>query len=319
MREELKMNLIEAVALCKCYDEKAKKKVYAVKDVDLAIRKGETLGLVGESGCGKSTLGKMLLQLEKNTSGQVLYREKNISEYDFNKMRTIRNNMQMVFQNSANLFNPYCTVKQIIMESINNYSKDCEADKEQQMIDILSRVGLDSSYLDRYGNQLSGGQRQRVGIARALVLKPEFVVCDEAVSSVDYGIRNQILKLLVDLKEEFGLTYLFISHDLSAVKKICDRVVVMYMGNIMEILTSVEDNIKHPYTKALLAASLDINPRNRQKKKVLFKENEELSIPENGCVFQNRCLYSNDKCKITKPKLKNTYDNHFVACHLYNK
>ncbi|MBV7271844.1 ABC transporter ATP-binding protein [Clostridiaceae bacterium UIB06] len=313
------MNLIEAVALSKCYNEKTKKKVYAVKDVDLAIRKGEILGLVGESGCGKSTLGKMLLQLEKSTGGQVFYGDENISKYDFNKMRTIRNNMQMIFQNSSNLFNPYYTVKQIIMEPINNYSKDSEADKEQRIIDILSKVGLDSSYLERYGNQLSGGQRQRVGIARALVLKPEFVVCDEVVSSVDYEIRNQILKLLIDLKEEFGLTYLFISHDLSAVKKICDRVVVMYMGNIMEILPSIEENIKHPYTKALLAASLDINPRNRQKKKILFRENEEQIIPENGCIFQNRCLYSNEKCKNNKPKLENTEDNHFVACHLYKK
>ncbi|OBR97122.1 glutathione import ATP-binding protein GsiA [Clostridium ragsdalei P11] len=313
------MNLIEAVALSKCYDEKAKKKVYAVKDVDLAIRKGETLALVGESGCGKSTFGKMLLQLEKNTSGQVFYRGENISEYGFNKMRTIRNNMQMIFQNSANLFNPYYTVKQIIMEPINNYSKDSEADKEQRIIDILSKVGLHSSYLTRYGNQLSGGERQRVGIARALVLKPEFVVCDEVVASVDYTMRNQILNLLVDLKEQFGLTYLFISHDLSAVKKICDRVVVMYMGNIMEILPSIEENIKHPYTKALLAASLDINPRNRQKKKILFRENEEQNIAKNGCVFQNRCLYTNNKCKVTKPKLKNIGDKHFVACHLYNK
>lgn len=313
------MNLIETIDLSKCYDEKAKKKVYAVKDVNLSIRKGETLGLVGESGCGKSTLGKMLLQLENSTSGQVFYRKENISKYDFSKMRTIRNNMQMIFQNSANLFNPYYTVKQIIMEPINNYSKASDAEKEQEIIDILRRVGLDSSYLGRYGNQLSGGQRQRVGIARALVLKPEFVVCDEVVSSVDYEIRNQILKLLMDLKGQFGLTYLFISHDLSAVKKICDRVLVMYMGNIMEILPSIENNIKHPYTKALLAASLDINPRNRQKKKILFRENEEQSIPESGCVFQRRCLYATDKCKINKPKLENIEDKHFVACHLYKK
>jgi peptide/nickel transport system ATP-binding protein/oligopeptide transport system ATP-binding protein len=312
------MNLIEIVNLSKCYYEKARKKVYAVKEVDLSIREGETLGLVGESGCGKSTLGKMILQLEESTSGQVFYRGEDISQYDFNKMQTIRNRMQMIFQNSANLFNPHYTVKQIIMEPINNYSRDNRAVKEKQMIDILERVGLHRGYLNRYGSQLSGGQRQRVGIARALVLKPEFVICDEVVSSLDYEIKNQILELLMNLKRQFGSTYLFISHDLAVIKKICDRVVVMYMGNIMEILPDVDDNARHPYTQALLAASLDVNPRNRQKKKILFKENEEHSIPDSGCVFQNRCLYVKDKCKVVRPKLKNIYNNHFVACHLYN-
>lgn len=155
-----------------------------------------------------------------------------------------------------------------------------------------------------------------MGIARALVLKPEFVVCDEVVSSLDFEIKHQILELLMDLKGQFGCTYLFISHDLPTIKKICDRVAVMYMGNILEIIPDIYRHVRHPYTQALIAASLDTNPRNRRKEKILFRKNEEHSIPEDGCIFQNRCLYVKDKCKVVRPELRNTFNNHFVACHL---
>jgi len=312
------MNLIEAKNLSKCYNLKAKRKIYAVNHVDLSIRKGEILGLVGESGCGKSTLGKLLLKLERATSGSITFKGEDISHLSFDEMRPLRRNMQMIFQNSANVFNPYFTVRQIIMEPLNNYVRESAKDKEIKIIEILECVGLSEDYLSRYGSELSGGQRQRVGIARALVLKPEFVVCDEPVSSVDYAIRNHILNLLVELKEQLGLTYLFISHALSVVNKICDRVVVMYLGNILEILPSVNQNVIHPYTQALLAATLDVNPRNREKKKVLLRENEESSIPRQGCVFQNRCLYKEEICGKEKPRLEriDNSSDHFVACHL---
>jgi len=313
------MNLIEAAGLSKCYDVKAKPQIYAVNNVDLTIRQGESVGLVGESGSGKSTLGKLLLQLEKATSGTVHYRGNRISEYSFNEMRSIRKHMQMIFQNSGNLFNPYFNVKQIILEPIDNYSRESEAEKERRVVEILDRVGLDRSYLTRFGHELSGGQRQRVGIARALVLHPEFVVCDEAVSSLDYVIRNQVLKLLMELKEQFGLTYLYISHDLSSVRKICDRVLVMYMGHIVEILPRIDENVLHPYTQALMGAILDSNPRNRQKRKPLFKATDEQRAPDQGCIFQHRCLYAKPECGVLKPKLENVDGSHFVACHLHNK
>ena len=313
------MGLVEAIDLYKSYDEKAKEKSYAVQGVTLTIKQGETLGLVGESGCGKSTFGKLLLQLEKQTSGKVLFKGQDISNYNFHKMRPIRRNIQMIFQNSTNLFNPYFIVKQILMEPVNNYFlHESDAEKEKKVRAILHSVGLDESYLTRYGNELSGGQRQRIGIARALILHPEFVVCDEVVSSVDYTMRNQILQLLMDLKEAFGLTYLFISHDLSAVQKVCDRVAVMYMGKVMEILPSINARIKHPYTKALLDATLDVNPRNREKQTMSLKETaeSESAIANEGCPYQNRCLLAQDICKIHAPKLKNIGDDHAVACHV---
>lgn len=311
------MNLVEAIDLYKSYDEKTKEKTYAVEGVTLAIKQGETLGLVGESGCGKSTFGKLLLQLEKKTSGKVRFKGEQISNYGFGKMRPIRKNIQMIFQNSANLFNPYFTVKQILMEPVNNYfHQESEADKKKRITTILRRVGLDESYLNRFGNELSGGEQQRIGIARALVLNPEFIVCDEVVSSVDYTIRNQILELLMKLKEQFGLTYLFISHDLSAVQKVCDRVAVMYMGKVMEILPSIKAGIKHPYTKSLLAATLDGNPRNRDRNNMAVHDISELAVPDTGCPYRNRCPLAEDICKKQDPQLKNVNDKHAVACHV---
>lgn len=310
-------NLIETVSLKKTFTPWEKKPVYAVDDVSLIIRKGEVLGLVGESGCGKSTLGKILLNLELVTAGQVLYHGAEISSYNFQQMRKIRKSIQMIFQNSMDVFNPYLTVRQIVMEPLNNYSKASRLEKELQVREILEKVGLGEEYLARYGNELSGGQRQRVGIARALILDPEFVVCDEAVSALDYAVRNKILRLLYQMKKEKGLTYLFISHDLSAVRQICDRVVVMYMGQVMEILPDLhEEKIRHPYTKALLAASLGTDPRNRTRRKILFKD-EELGKPvTQGCPFQNRCFSSGERCKMERPILTALDGGaHCAACH----
>ncbi|TWH51661.1 ABC transporter ATP-binding protein [Sporomusa sp. KB1] len=311
------VNLFEITNLYKCYNNKAKPRVYAVYNTNLTIKKGEILGLVGESGCGKSTLGKMLLKLEQPSRGRIIFNQQDITDYSFNQMRKIRNSMQMIFQGSANAFNPYFTVEQIISEPLNNYSQESTEKKREKIIAMLEKVGLDQTYLTRYGHEMSGGQRQRVGIARALILNPEFVVCDEAVSSIDYAMKNQILTLLTDLKQQFALTYLFISHDIAAVNKICDRVVVMYLGNIVEIISNINGDVQHPYTKALLAATLIPDPQKREKKMVLYKDEEELKIPERGCVFQNRCLYTQEVCKAEQPSLVPKTGEHYIACHFY--
>ncbi|AKB81347.1 Oligopeptide transport ATP-binding protein OppF [Methanosarcina barkeri 3] len=312
------VNLVEIKGVYKCYHKKAKPKEYAVYKVNLNIKKGEILGLVGESGCGKSSLAKMILKLEQPTKGKILFNEQDITDYSFSQMRKIRNRMQMVFQDSTNAFNPYYTVEQIISEPLNNYSNESEKEKEKKIVSMLEKVGLNKTYLTRYSHEMSGGQRQRIGIARALILHPEFVVCDEAVSSIDYALKKQILNLLTDLKQQFGLTYLFISHDIAAVNKICDRVVVMYLGNIVEVISNINENVQHPYTKALLAATLFPDPKKRRKNTVLFREGEEIKVPEKGCVFQNRCFYAQNICKTKQPDLMTQKDGHEVACHLYH-
>ncbi|MDQ7093789.1 ABC transporter ATP-binding protein [Desulfosporosinus sp. PR] len=309
------MNLIEINGLYKCYNFKEKPRIYAVHNVSLTVKKGEVLGLVGESGCGKSTLGKMLLKLEQPSQGRIIFKQQDITDYSFKQMRQIRNSMQMVFQGTANAFNPYFTVRQIISEPLNNYSQESEEEKKKKIVAMLERVGLNHTYLTRYSHEMSGGQRQRVGIARALILNPEFIVCDEAVSSIDYALKNQILTLLSELKRQFGLTYLFISHDISAVNKLCDRVVVMYLGNVVEIIPSINDNVCHPYTKALLAATMAPDPQKRGKNRVLLREGEALKIPEKGCVFQNRCLDVQKVCETEQPALVSQNNEHYTACH----
>jgi peptide/nickel transport system ATP-binding protein/oligopeptide transport system ATP-binding protein len=312
--------LIKADKLYKCYNPRSKPRFYAVRNVSLDIYRGEILGLVGESGCGKSTLGKLLLKLEQPSlelkNGSILFDGEDITHYSFERMRPQRRRMQMIFQGSSQAFNPYFSVRNIIGEPLDNFSDEPKTIKEQKMIDMLCKVGLDESYLGRYAHEMSGGQRQRVGIARALILNPEFVVCDEPVSSVDYAVKHKILSLLTTLKQELSLTYLFISHDIAAVNSICDRVVVMYLGNIVEIIPNINDDAMHPYTKALLAATLTTDPRKRERNIVLFKEDEDMSVPERGCVFENRCLYAKSICKTEQPKLKQYGDRRFVACHL---
>ncbi|MDR0722149.1 MAG: ABC transporter ATP-binding protein [Treponema sp.] len=309
------MAFIEIKNLYKSYKPQAKPVVYAVRDVSLAIKRGEILGLVGESGCGKSTLGKLILKLEQPTQGSIMFDGEDITGYSFNAMRALRQRMQMVFQGSAQTFNPSYTLRQILREPLDNYHDERDDEKETWMVDMLRKVGLDETYLSRYPHEMSGGQRQRGGIARALILNPEFVVCDEAVSSVDYAIKNTILKLLVSLKKDFSLTYLFISHDIAAVNRICDRTAVMYLGNIVEILPSVTSGAVHPYTQALLAATLPLDPRERKANLVRFRENEDMRIPEQGCVFQNRCLYTMPLCQEVRPLLEQKGVGHFAACH----
>lgn len=310
------MNLYEIKGIYKAYNPKEKPRAYALYNINLEIKKGEVLGLVGESGCGKSTLGKILLKLEQSTRGRIVFKGQDITDYSFQQMRGIRNRMQMIFQGTANAFNPYFTVEKIISEPLNNYSREGKEQQRQRLAAMLARVGLNETYLTRYGHEMSGGQRQRVGIARALILNPEFVVCDEAVSSIDYALKHRILTLLTDLKAEYGLTYLFISHDLSAVNKICDRVAVMYLGNIVEIIPHMNGQVRHPYTQALLAATLSPDPHQRQKNRVMFREGGELTLPRRGCIFQKRCLYTEKLCLDEAPDLVSKHDEHYVACHL---
>lgn len=305
--------IAEVKSLYKAYG-KEKPPVYAVRDVSLQIREGEILGVVGESGCGKSTLGKLMLRLLKPSAGQILFEGQDISGLSFNRLRPIRRNMQMIFQGSANAFNPYLTVQQILKEPLHNYAYGTKAEQEERMKEMLQAVDLAPSYLDRYSRELSGGQRQRVGIARALILDPKFVICDEAVSSIDYALKNQVLRILYHLKQDKNFTYMFISHDMSAIRAVCDRIAVMYMGNLVEILPTADSPALHPYTKALMAATLAADPTNRQETKLLFKTGVNPVPPEQGCPFARRCLYAKESCLINRPELKEYEAGHFSAC-----
>ena len=310
--------LIEIKDLYKTYDRKSKKNShYTLRDITLDIYKGESIGLVGESGCGKTTLGKCILQLEKISKGKLYFHGEDITDIPYKKMIPIRKNMQMVFQNSYSSFDPYYDVRQVLMEPLESFAMAGGKDTDAVLTDILEKVGLNKDYLIRYPKELSGGQCQRVGIARALVTKPEFVVCDEAVSALDYAVRDRILNLLNDLRREYGFTFLFISHDMSAVRRVCDRVVIMYLGTIVEITSTFDkDQVRHPYTKALLAATLGTDPRKRSDANLLLKKEEDFCAPEQGCVLQNRCPYASEVCFRTKPELKDCGDGNVAACHL---
>lgn len=293
------------------------KDVHAVDGVSLKLAKGETLGLVGESGCGKSTLGRLVLGLERATAGRILFKGLDITLCSYKELQSLRRNMQMIFQNSYSSFNPLFTVERIICEPLANYEKLSRKEYRDRVYMIMEKVGLDPEYAGRYPEQLSGGQRQRVGIARALVLNPELVVCDEPTSSLDYNIRGQILDLLEGLKENFGLTYLFISHDLSAIRKICDHVAVMYRGRLVEVAGAEQlaENVRHPYTIALLEAAPVPDPGLRRKKKFLIKG--ELSGADDylGCRFHTRCPRAGRICRETEPALEKVGPRHSVACH----
>ncbi|CAM3082768.1 dipeptide ABC transporter ATP-binding protein [Paenibacillus sediminis] len=294
--------------------------VKAVDDISFSIKKGETFGLVGESGCGKSTTGRSLLRLIEPSSGQILFEGEDITKLSQAEMRKRRKEMQIVFQDPYSSLDPKHTVQRILEEPLIVHGVKSSAERQKTIAQLIDVVGLTKAHLSRYPHQFSGGQRQRIGIARALALKPKLIVADEPVSALDVSIQSQVINLLKDLQREFGLTYIFIAHDLSVVKHISDRVAVMYLGRIVEIAT--KDKLyaepQHPYTQALLSAVPEPDPE-AKRERILLKG--EVPSPANapiGCAFHTRCPAAMDICKTERPVLKETSDGHLNACHLYS-
>ena len=293
--------------------------VKAVDDISFFVRRGETLGLVGESGCGKTTTGRSILKLEEPTSGNVIFEGKNLIKMKGEPLRKMRAHMQPIFQDPFASLNPRMKTEDIISEPlvVHNLSKGNELTKRVE--ELLDMVGLAPQMAERYPHEFSGGQRQRIGIARALAANPSFIVCDEAVSALDVSIQGQIIKLLIKLREELNLTYLFISHDLSVVRHISDRVAVMYLGKIVEITTSDQlyQNPQHPYTISLLSAVPIPDPVvDRTRERIMLKGDVPSPInPPSGCPFHTRCQMAVEECKTTKQELRLIDDEHWVSCH----
>ena len=291
--------------------------VKAVDDVSLTIREGETMGLVGESGCGKTTLGRLILRLEEPSSGKVFFQEENILSFDKEKMRSLRKNMQIIFQDPFSSLNPRKTVSHIIGEPLLIHGLRSRREREEKVLELLHVVGLRREHMRRYPHQFSGGQRQRIGVARALALHPKLIICDEAVSALDVSIQAQVINLLKDLQAEFGLTYLFISHDLAVVEHVSDRLAVMYLGKIVELADSFQiyRSPLHPYSQALLSASPIPDPAFRRARIILKGDVPSPIDPPPGCRFHTRCLYAEDICSQQEPQLKEVRENHLTACH----
>ena len=294
--------------------------VKAVDDVSFDVYPNETLGLVGESGCGKTTTGRSLLRLLEPTSGEVIYQGENILDHDELKMRQTRRNLQIIFQDPYSSLNPRMTIENIIGEAIEFHGIASGNARRQMVADLLVRVGLQPSYLTRYPHEFSGGQRQRIGIARALALNPDFIVCDEAVSALDVSVQAQVINLLQDLQEEFNLSYLFIAHDLSVVRHISDRIAVMYLGQIAELASKVSlfESPKHPYTQALLSAIPQPIPKRKHQRVILKGDVPSPINPPSGCRFHTRCPACYAPCPKIEPRTIEVDDGHFVKCHLYD-
>jgi oligopeptide transport system ATP-binding protein len=299
--------------------QKAIAHVKAVDDVSFEIKKGETLGLVGESGCGKTTTGRCILQLERPTAGEIIFEGVNLNELDQKGLIPVRQKIQVIFQDPYSSLNPRMKIGEIIGEPMRVHGIQPDANKRRERIaELLSICGLNPAFADRYPHEMSGGQRQRVGIARALSLDPEFIICDEAVSALDVSIQAQVINLLEDLREEFGLTYLFIAHDLSVVHHLSNRVAVMYLGRMVELAESDElfDNPLHPYTNALLSAVPVPDPTREAQRQhqVLQGEVPSPMNPPSGCVFHPRCPRAVDSCRREVPPLVEKRPGHWVAC-----
>ncbi|MGX8795917.1 ABC transporter ATP-binding protein [Fusibacter sp. JL298sf-3] len=290
----------------------------AVDDISFTIYKGETFGLVGESGCGKSTTGRCIVRLYNPTAGEIIYDGEDIAELSDKQMLPYRKKIQMIFQDPYASLNTRMTVADIIGEGMEIHTTLRGAEKEKRIHDLLQTVGLKKEHAGRYPHEFSGGQRQRIGIARALAIEPELIICDEPISALDVSIQAQVVNMLEDLQEELGLTYLFIAHDLSMVKHISDRIGVMYLGNMMEIATSeaLYDKPLHPYTQALLSSIPVPDPTAKREDRIVLQGDVKSPInPKEGCRFSTRCRYCIDKCNDVTPMLREIEPNHFVACH----
>ena len=302
------------------FDGTAKPIVKAVDGISFRVRKGEILGLVGESGCGKSTTGRAMLRLVRPTAGRVLYQERDLAALRKSEFRPVRRQLQMIFQDPYSSLNPRMTVGAIISEPLTTFALAEGAQVNARVRDLLEKVGLNANAINRYPHEFSGGQRQRIGIARALATQPEFIVADEPIAALDVSIQAQVMNLLKQLRREMSLTYLFISHDLRAVRYMADRVAVMYLGKIVEIADAgtIYKKPLHPYTQALISAVPIPNPKlERERQRIRLKGDVPSSInPPTGCRFNTRCQYAEPRCFTEEPQLRVIESGHSVACHL---
>lgn len=294
--------------------------VKAVDDISFDIRRGETFGVVGESGCGKSTLGRVLIRLLKPTEGRICLDGTDIADMKGVKLKQMRRKAQIIFQDPSASLNPRRTIRQILTEPFEIHQMTAQIDMEARIMELLNLVGLDAYHLSRYPHELSGGQKQRIGIARALALEPDLIICDEAVSALDVSVQAQVLNLLQELKEKLGLTYFFISHNLNVVYQVSDRVAVMYLGKIVELADydQLYEKRYHPYTEALLSAIPQVGNSSFKERIRLRGEVPSPSEPPSGCRFHTRCPRACDRCSLEEPELREVEDGHLVACHLYH-
>lgn len=318
MSEKILIHLKDATCYYKEKNGFTTQYIKAVDHVSFDIMDGETFGLVGESGCGKSTLGRLILRLTDKTFGTIEYNGQEVFALNSRQLIDMRRNMQIIFQDPLASLNPRKTVKQIIEEPLRFHGVKSREKRQERVSRVMADVGLNPETANRYPHQFSGGQQQRIGIARALVLRPKFIVCDEAVSALDVSVQAQVLNLLENLKEEYGLTYLFISHNLSVIKQVCDRIAVMYLGKIVELASceQIFANPLHPYTKALISAIPVPDPDVRRQRIILGGDIPSPADPPAGCRFHTRCNAAQDRCSMEEPVMKEMEPGHWVACWL---
>ncbi|MCU5379117.1 dipeptide ABC transporter ATP-binding protein [Bacillus cereus] len=292
--------------------------IKAVDDISFTIYEKETVSIVGESGCGKSTTGRAILRLDEATSGKIIFQDKDLLELNNSAMRKVRKDLQVIFQDPFASLNPRQTVGSILEEAMAIQNVCPKGERKAKVIELLGKVGLPPDAVKRYPHEFSGGQRQRIGIARALAVNPKLIICDEAVSALDVSVQAQVLNLLKQLQQQYGLTYLFISHDLAVVRHISDRIIVMYLGTIVEIADkhSLFNNPQHPYTKALLSAIPTISAGTKKERIELKGDIPSPLNPPKGCRFHTRCPYAIEKCATEQPNFQSVNENHKVACHI---